>query len=171
MSTLGEGLWSRKRRRARAAISPLPIRATPPLSLQYPLTSLISLLHTPKHYPQHHKRHPPLLAITSCRRHPRASRDGSTSAASSLHRQSILANRVGEGRKLAGFRTNITEITVLFSRNYTRLHSLTPSRSFGHSYPLRQPRRSSLLLVWWNRDIPLERVAVTHFETARRPLH
>lgn len=77
------------------------------------------------HFPSSHPKslsstsrqtNPPLLAIPFCRRHPRANRHDSTSAASSLRRQSVLANRVGAGRKLAGFRTNITEITVLFAQ-------------------------------------------------------
>ena len=76
------------------------------------------------HFPSSHPKelsstprqtNPPLLALNSCRRHTRANRNDSTSAASSLRRQSVLANRVGAGRKLAGFRTNTTEITVLFA--------------------------------------------------------
>lgn len=47
---------------------------------------------------------------------PKGDPNDSISAASSSHRQSVLANRVGVGRKLAGFRTNITEITVLFAQ-------------------------------------------------------
>ena len=77
------------------------------------------------HFPSSHPKsrpstprqtNPPLLAIPFCRRHPRANRNDSTSAASSLRRQSVLANRVGAGWKLAGFRTIITEITVLFAQ-------------------------------------------------------
>ena len=63
----------RERGGARAASSPLPVRAPPPVLLLHPLDSLISLLHTPKDTILNitTNENPPLLAIISCRRHPR----------------------------------------------------------------------------------------------------